>query len=259
MKSAVLQGVLVITLLIGMGGTSTAQNLGRLSLLQNQSYHPSSDSSISTKVPGQPEYLNAWGIDLLISSDGFGLGGFYRREFTEDLFGFVSFSISESKDEREMERFDLYTQRSFVPGKLNRFMVMPLMFGVQKRLFKDDIMDTFRPYINAAVGPTMIYVSPFVDIITYQTGTVEIRQVEFFNSLGRGHPEYTASAYIGAGANFGSEKSNLLGVNFRYYFTYLFGDGLPSIYAIEQNAVRIASTRRSFGGFFITLNIGMTY
>ena len=54
-----------------------------------------------------------------------------------------------------------------------------------------------------------------------------------------------------------SDFSPRLGVNFRYYFTYLFGDGLPSRF--NDTNGEVAATKKSFGGFFITFNIGMGY
>jgi hypothetical protein len=206
--------------------------------------------------PDQEPYNNVWGLDVLISNDGFGLGTFYRRLFTPDLSGFVALSISEAKDEREVEQFDPYYQISYVPGKLNRFLVMPLMFGVQYRLFREDIVDTFRPYVNAGAGPAMIYQMPFVEFVEGSAG-LEPQQVDFFKSIGRGHPHFTASAFLGIGANFGSEGSNVFGVNFRYYFTNVYSEGLPSLYNL--NTYGIAGTKKDFGGFFITLNIGMGY
>ena len=199
---------------------------------------------------------NFWGVDILISNDGFGLGTFYRREFSPDVSGFVSLSVSESKDPREVEQIDYFGQ-SIVPGKLNRFLVLPLMIGIQYRLFREDIMDTFRPYVNGGIGPTMIYVMPYTDLVYNSDGTITTNQVEFFSSIGKGHPRYTGSAFIGFGANFGSERSNMFGVNFRYYFTYLFSDPIPSLFDIYSGG--IASTKKDFGGFFITLNVGMGY
>lgn len=231
------------------------------SFLKNTNYIFQFDTS-SKSVPlpdaeAEPsKYRNVWGMDILISDGGFGLGTFYRREFSQDVFGFVSFSISESKDERDVEFFDPFTGRSFTPQKLNRFLVMPLMFGVQHRLFKDEIMDTFRPYVNAALGPTLIFVTPNVEITRLSSG-LSFKQVEFFESLGKGQAHYTLGSFIGFGANFGSNKANVLGVNFRYYFTYLFGDGLPSRF--NDTNGEVAATKKSFGGFFITFNIGMGY
>lgn len=200
---------------------------------------------------------NHWGFDVLVSSDGFGLGAFYRRDVTPDISWFLSFSVSESKDSKEVERIDPYTGQSFVPGKLNRFMVLPLMAGLQYRIFREEIMDTFRPYLNAGVGPTMIYAMPFSTITYVGEGYVQADQIEFFKSIGMGKAHYTMSAYVGVGANFGNEKTNALGVNFRYYFTYLYGDGIPSLY--NQSTGAISSYKTDFGGFFITLNIGMGY
>ena len=231
------------------------------SFLKNTSYFSQFDSSsknvTTPEADSEPStYRNVWGLDILISDGGFGLGTFYRREFSEDIFGFASFSISESKDERDVEFFDPFTGTSFTPQKLNRFLVMPLMFGVQHRVFKDEIMDTFRPYVNAAVGPTLIFVTPNVEITRLSSGLL-FKQVEFFESFGKGQAHYTVGSFIGFGANFGSNKSNILGVNFRYYFTYLFGDGLPSRF--NDTNGEVAATKKSFGGFFITFNIGMGY
>lgn len=208
---------------------------------------------IDPTAPGL--YPNVWSIDILISNDGFGLGGSYRRSFTQDLSGFVSLSISESKDEREFEYIDPYYGVSYTPGKLNRFLVMPLMVGIQYRLFREDIVDTFRPYVNAGAGPAMIYQMPYVEFIDRGDGVKSEEQVEFFKSIGRGHPHYTAGGFIGFGSNFGTERSNIFGVNFRYYMTYMFGDGLPSLYDVRTG--KVSATKRSFGGFVISLNIGM--
>jgi len=196
-----------------------------------------------------------WGLDILISTDGFGLGPFYRHEFTPDLAGVVSLSVSESKDPREFDQIDPFTGVTYTPGKLNRFMVIPLMLSVQYRLFREDIMDSFRPYVNAGAGPTMIYVMPYVDLVTDSTGIVSANQVEFFSALGRGRPHYTAGGFIGFGANFGPETGGAFGVNFRYYFTYLFSDGLPSLF--NTTSGEITSRKNNFGGFFITLNVSL--
>lgn len=183
----------------------------------------------------ESRFRNAWGLDILISTGGFGLGGFYRHEFARDVSGSVSLSVSEAKDEREIEMFDIYGN-SFSPGKANRFLLIPLMFGVEQRLFSDQIIDNFRPYLSAAVGPALIYATPYRE--------------EFFNSLGKGHPYYTVSGYIGAGAYFGSDRNTLLGINIRYYFVP-FGSGIESLEA--------GPPKKEFGGFFITINVGSSW
>ncbi len=205
---------------------------------------------------GEEPYKNVWGADILVSNDGFGLGTFYRRALTPDLSGVIAFSISESKDSREIERYDPYFNQTYIPGKLNRFLVLPLTFGVQYRLFREDIVETFRPYVTAGVGPVMVYEMPFVTL-DKTVVPVNANPVDFFKAIGRGHSHFTGTAFIGAGANFGSDQSSVFGVNFRYYFTYLYSGGLPSMFDLYTGDVD--ATKKDFGGFFITLNIGMGY
>lgn len=220
---------------------------------------PPPDTTRAGVEPADPtspdRFPNLWSLDIMISNDGFGLGGFYRRSFTHDLSGFISLSVSESKDEREFEYIDPYYGISYTPGKLNRFLVIPLMVGVQYRLFREDIVETFRPYLNAGVGPTMIYMSPYVQFVEYAEGQIGAEQVEFFKSLGKGQPHYTVGGFIGFGANFGTERSNIFGVNFRYYITHLYGEGLPSLYNGYNGEV--SATKKNFGGFVISLNVGI--
>jgi len=252
--------VAIFSALLATAQTSFAdENLTKSILLFSTPQRTADSSLVTSDNPvEQPTYRNAWGLDILVSNDGFGLGTFYRREFTEDLFGFGMFSISESKDDREFEQYNpYYPSQSVIPGKLQRFLVMPLTFGVQYRLFREDITDNFRPFVNAGAGPTMIFSAPFADVTKDASGKINATQIEFFKSLGKGQAHYTASAFIGIGANFGTEKANVFGVNFRYYFTYLLGDGLPSLYNTATG--ELAATKKDFGGFFITLNVGMAY
>jgi len=202
---------------------------------QTRTPRSAAEKIVVDTIPSPGEKRNALGLDLLVSNSGFGLGAFYRRQYTDDLYGFGAFSISEVKDDREVEQYDLFTGETFVPGKVNRFLLLPLIFGVQNRLFREDISDNFRPYVTAALGPTLVYSAPY--------------DREFFNSLGHGQAHYTVGGYVGFGAFFGLDPSNLIGVSFRYYFVPLKNqiESLEGIYM------------KQFGGFFITVNIGTVY
>ena len=209
---------------------------------QESSITPSRDSTIifGTMAPtplaatGQRQFLNSMGIDLLVSTNGFGMGTFFRHEYSDDLSGFIDFSISEGKDDDEREYIDYYGYR-FTPGKVNRFLLLPLFAGVQKRMFEDDIVDNFRPFVTAAVGPTMIYVFPYNE--------------EYFSALGKGRFKYTVGGYVGLGAYFGSERSSLLGINLRYYFIPYPG-GIESLQNVQKT---------QFGGLYISLTFGSAW
>jgi hypothetical protein len=178
---------------------------------------------------------NAFGVDILFSEGGFGLGTFYRRQLSQTLSLFTDFSISEAKDEREFEIYDFWGTPVTL-GKKNRVFILPLITGVHYRLFKDVLSDNLRPYINAGVGPTMSVITPY--------------EMEFFDAFGKATTKYAFGGYIGLGANFGLDKKSLLGVNIRYYIIRFFDEGVESMYNRYQ---------KNLGGFFLTINLGMMY
>lgn len=178
---------------------------------------------------------NAMGVDILVSTGGVGFGTFYRHEYSSNLSGFVDLSISEASDENEVDYVDYYTGQTYTPGKANRFLVIPLFVGVQYRLFEEDIVDNFRPYVNAAAGPAMIYMFPY--------------QNDFFTDLAGGTPKYSMGGYLGFGAYFGSERSTLLGLNIRYYIIP-YRAGLQSMWNKQM---------KEFGGLFISLSFGSAW
>lgn len=178
---------------------------------------------------------NAWGFDLMIGDSGFGFGGFYRHLVVENITFFTDISFSESKDDREFEFIDIFGN-TFTVGKLNRIFQIPLNFGVQYRLFAEDLADNLRPYINAGVGPALIITTPSSE--------------EFFSAFSKAQLKIAAGGYVGFGANFGVDQSSLIGINFRYYYIKLFGDGVESLEDRPKNVI---------GGFFVTINFGFMY
>jgi hypothetical protein len=183
---------------------------------------------------------NAFGMDLMFSEGGFGLGAFYRRTVAEDLTVFTDFSISEAKDPQEFTYIDYFGQTQ-TPGKINRAFLLPLNFGVQYRLFEKVIFDNLRPYIAAAIGPSMVVTTPY--------------DKEFFSAFGKAQARYTLGGYIGIGANFGLDKSSLVGLSVRYYIVHFFNQGIEILDPTLTNG----RLENNLGGVFISLNIGMMY
>ncbi len=211
-----------------------------------------SNPNLIQKATYEP-FRNAWGVDIMLSNNGFGAGAFLRHEFTDELSGFAQLAISDVKDDGEVEYFNQYTGQSYTPGKINRLLLIPVTLGVQYRLFKDDIVDNFRPYLSAGLGPSAIFVAPYsnpVRITDPEFGTFTYyEQIDFFKSLKKGQMKYTLGVYIGAGAYFGLEKGSLTGISFRYYYVP-YRPGIESLEGVRINR---------FGGFFITLNFGSLY
>jgi len=178
---------------------------------------------------------HAWGFNVMFSEGGFGLGTFIRKELSNDLFGFIDFSISESKDDREFEYVDYYGNvYSF--NKKNRVFVFPLNFGLQLRLFSDALTDNMRPFISFAVGPTIVVTNPY--------------DKEYFDAWGYAQMKVAAGGYAAIGTNFGTSKSMLFGFTIKYSYAHLFDDGVENIYE---------KYRTNLGSLSISFDIGFQY
>jgi len=194
-------------------------------------------SSLKAQIPSQPDstvvftpingqliqtfqyrpYTSGWGLDLMLSNNGFGLGGFYRHELDEDLAWSASIIFSGAKDQTEFEQYDYYTGSTYVLGKKNRLLMIPIHASLQYRLFREDITDSFRPYVTGGIGPTLMFVSPYASYTPVGSGVYQQDQVDFFTSLKYGTLRYTLGGYIGAGAYFGISKGTVSGISVRYY------------------------------------------
>lgn len=193
---------------------------------------------IGKLAPEKPPEIfpdNAWGIDIMFGEAGFGLGTFYRKNLSLKWTVFADLSFSESKDDREFEYIDIFGQ-AFTIGKKNRVFSIPLNIGIQYRILENVIYDNLRPYLNAGFGPTFVLTTPY--------------NKEFFDAFGDTNTKTAIGGYVGFGANFGMDKSNLVGLNFRYYYTHFFDHGVESLYFRH---------RKNIGSFFVTLNIGLMY
>lgn len=212
-------------------------------------------------TPSKPHVINSeesairsssWGVDLMLSNNGFGLGTFYRKRETADISWFGSLAVSDIKDDQEVQYYDIYG-RSFSPYKKNRLFLIPLFGGVEYRLFREEIADNFRPYVSAALGPAMMVIAPYQREVKTDLGNgqsiTQFEQTEFFASMKYATAQYTVGGYIGAGAYFGSEGGTLSGISIRYYFIP-FQEGIETLQGVLVN---------NFGGLYITLNFGASF
>ena len=193
---------------------------------------------IGELAPPKPPMVfpsNAWGFDLLIGESGFGLGGFFRKELSTKFTVFADVSISEAKDEREIEYVDIYGQ-TFTVGKQNRVFQIPFVLGAQFRLFENELTDNLRPYINLGIGPTIALTTPY--------------NQEFFKAFSYAKPYYAVGGYVGLGANFGVDTKNLIGINMRYYYMQFLDEGVEILKDRYKDYL---------GGFYITINFGFMY
>jgi hypothetical protein len=233
-KISVLVVPAVIALLVMNAPAIIAQDEGRIVFVD-----PKSEDNVISEEDLQPRNT-AGGVDIMLGNDGFGLGFFYNLQISNDFTAFVNLSFSEAEDPLQRSTYSLWGEEIPV-NKLNYVFRIPMFFGIQYRLFSEEIVENFRPFVNAGAGPVMLYVASAKDD--------EDKRRDFFGSLPHGKPQYTYGGFLGAGAQFGFDRSTLFGVNARYYII-----PTPSgLHAVDQGELANAN------GFFITLNVGMAF
>lgn len=221
----------IFLVLFLISGTALAEKPGMTVPPDSQYTH----MPIKKLQPDTAVRPHALGLDIMIGNSGFGGGFFYRETINGTLSWTASLSISEAKAPNEVAYYDPWTGQKIVPGKVNQLWVIPAMVGLQYRLFKDDLTNSFRPYVFAGVGPNAVFAAPYNQPLSYSF------------SHGRGY--FSGGAYIGLGAYFGTDPNSLIGLSIRYYI-------LPLAHGIEsmQN-----QPMANFNSFFIAFNIATQY
>jgi hypothetical protein len=180
--------------------------------------------------------LHAFGIDIIFSNNGYGAGIFYRRVLSHTWAAFATFFISGARNGDEFSSYDPYADTVVAPlGKVNRLYMIPATIGIQYRLFSEAITETFRPFLDAGIGPAVLVAAPY--------------QLEFFSSIGHASVYVAPDMFVGIGANFGNERRSMMGVNFRFYYIP-FPRGLESVKGRPIT---------DFGGFMLSAHFGWPF
>jgi hypothetical protein len=213
------------------GGTTGPSGVPADTLFLFTPARPLVDSSATAE-----HYDEALGFDILFSNSGFGLGGFYQRPISEKLAWFVNLGITGTRNRDEFPEWmrdtnDVTNVRWDIPGKVNRVFTLPLTIGASLRVLENALVENFRPYINAGVGPTMIVALPY--------------NYEFFSSFSHASVHFTGGGFVGVGADFGTTQPTL-GINVRYYYIPF----KPGVESLQGDPIT------QFGGIFLTANVG---
>lgn len=215
-------------------------------------------------VPGS--FGSEAGLQVLLTNSGFGLGGYYSHEVSPDISLMLDVSIAAGKDEREARFFRFGS--SFVPGKANYLLLMPVQGGASIRLFRNEIEDNFRPYLQLTAGPVFGWIFPYFDdcngngnldeqadcdgdgIICDGEGE---RTFGVFQAFPRGSMKFGAGGMIALGAKFGENRRTTQGIRIGYAFNY-FHDGIR---LMERHIE--PEPRRYIGSPTITLTLGRLF
>lgn len=175
-----------------------------------------------------------FGLNLILSNNGFGFGGYFEYSFTNDFSAFASLYLSGARNTDEFEYYDPYSGQIFIPGKINRLYMFPLTIGINRFVLSNVLNSNFYPYFSFGFGPTFILSTPY--------------KKEFFTSFAYSKFYVRFGGFVGFGVNVPTTTKSYFGVSARYYWIPFGGNGLESI---------IDMPIKDFGGFFLGFNLGI--
>jgi hypothetical protein len=194
-------------------------------------------------------YGSGIGLNIALTNSGFGLGGYYARALGASTSLIAEFMIVSVKDEKE-QRFFGYFGESIIPNKENYFHTIPVLVGVQKRLFRENIHDNFRPYVQVSVGPTFGWQSPYYRDDNgngFRDGNE--RSFDILTAFSKGQARFGIGGSVSLGANFGLSRKITQGLRFGYTFAW-FTEG------VQLLEPRVKSADHFFGTPTVTITFG---
>ena len=152
-----------------------------------------------------------WELYVTFSTSGGGLGGKVKWGDRENVQRLFSFEVGGVRGEDEYTVMYYDPIYGWYPRKINqeRYMVLvPLLFGIQKRMLKDKIEDNFRPFLDFEFGPVIG--------VRFPVGH------GFFGNIRRGKTGVTLGGFLGAGVEVGDIRKNAYIFSFGYRISYFF-------------------------------------
>ncbi len=195
----------------------------------------------TSSEPDNP-YGTGAGMSILLTNSGFGLGGYSQWAFSPSTSFFAELTIASGKDRREQKFFDWWGN-SYVPNKMNYFLMVPLRVGIHRRMFRNTIRENFRPFVQATVGPSIGWSWPYFNDTNGngQFDQSSERKYGSLESLFKGESKYGFGGSIGVGVHWGVSQRVSQGVRISYSFNYF----LQEVQLMEDG---LTNARRHFFG-----------
>lgn len=214
--------------------------------------------AVQAQLPADSNRSNPYGtgagLQILLTNSGFGLGGYYHRPAGRDLKFLFELSLGSGKDEREQKFYNALTGASYIQNKANYLLLIPIQLGLQRRLWREQIADNFRPYLQLSAGPTLGWVYPYFRDRNgnrrYDPEAGE-RIYDVFQAFPKGHLRAGFGGMLVLGAYFGESTQTTQGLRFGYALHYF----PHPIQLLEGDA----PPRRFFGTPVISLTFGRLY
>jgi hypothetical protein len=138
------------------------------------------------------------GIVFTMAETGTGFGAFYALPFGDIFHVGATIDAYFLRDSKEFQYMDYYG-RYFSANDVNNVYIFDVMITLKRRLFANDMHDSFRPFITGGFGPVYGYNSPEDDRLPNQE-------------------EFTFGGFLGAGADISVDKKFFISIRGQYRF-----------------------------------------
>ena len=166
-------------------------------------------------------YGSSGALVLVLSEYGLGAGGALRGRVADDWSLTAELSVGAGRDEREQSFGGGPLNEPVTPFKRNSVLLVPIQVGVERRLFRQTVEDNFRPFVAAAVGPTLAYQWPYFDDLDDDGRRDEGEALTpGLKGLGDGQARVGIGGTVAVGAFFGRSRRAAPSVRFGIQGTY---------------------------------------
>ena len=177
-------------------------------------------------APPQPDttarrYGSSGALVLVLSEYGLGAGGALRARLSDDVSFVTELAVSAGIDEREQRFFVGFFGDTVTPLKRNYVLLAPLHVGLERRLFRDEVEDNFRPFVHVSAGPTVGYQWPYFDDLDGDgVRDADEERLGVFGGLGDGSPRLGVGGTVAVGAFFGRGRRASQALRIGFQGTY---------------------------------------
>jgi hypothetical protein len=137
------------------------------------------------------------GLVFTMAETGSGVGAFYAIPFASIFHVGATLNAYFLRDSKQFDYQDPYTGYIYSINNVNNVYIFDAMITLKRRLFSEDLDESFRPFLTGGFGPVYGFNNPEDDRVANQE-------------------EWSFGGFVGAGADVSVDKKFFISVRTQY-------------------------------------------
>jgi hypothetical protein len=137
------------------------------------------------------------GLVFTMAETGSGFGAFYAIPFGATWHVGATINAYFLRDSKQFDYQDPYTGYMYSMNDVNNVYIFDAMITLKRRLWAEDMHDSFRPFLTGGFGPVFGFNNPEDERLPYQE-------------------EYSFGGFFGAGADVSVDKKFFISIRAQY-------------------------------------------